>query len=130
MRVTFQVEHTTLAQEVKTQAEAFEFMAECASIFSPEPCGCCKATDTHPTAQKFQGKTFRKFACRKCTATVLLMARNDDGGLFFCRTDRDKNPLPNNGWSVYKREGGSKPAERTAQSEDRDPRDQGSDVPF
>jgi hypothetical protein len=138
MRVTYQIGHATIGQDVKTQAEAFEFMAECLSLFTGEPCGCCGSTETFPQVQKFQGKVFRKFVCKKCTASVLLLARNDDGGLFFCRTDKEKHLLPNNGWSVYVRQGGSGGGASTrsyrSQAEDAHPRDAGGDgdgdVPF
>lgn len=131
MRVTFQVGPTTIGQEVKTLAEAFEFMGSVAEIFS-EPCGMCGSKDVEPTVQKLVDKTFRKLRCKACTATVLLFSR-DDGGMWIVRTNKNKQPVGKKGWSIYKKEGQS----RTSQAEDRHPQDEpGSngnpdgDVPF
>lgn len=131
MRVTFQVGTLTIGQEVKTVAEAFEFGASVVELFG-EPCGCCKSKDVEPTVQKFGDKVFRKLRCRSCTATLLLFARRDDGGMFPARQDKDKKTLPNRGWSIYKKDGSAP----TSQAQDTDPRDQpgdgseGGEVPF
>lgn len=132
MRVTLQVGNTTIGQEVKTQAEAFEFMASVAEIFG-EPCGMCGSKDVEPVVQKFNDKVFKKLRCRACTATVLLFSR-DDGGMWIVRTDKQKQPVGKKGWSIYKKD--DKPAERTSQAEDRHPQDEpgsnddGREVPF
>lgn len=106
MRVTFQVGNITLGHEARSVAEAFEMAAGWAEIFG-EPCGCCKSKDVVPTVQKFKDKTFRKLKCTACTAELLLFGR-DDGGMWAVRTDRDKQKLPNRGWSVFKPAGSSR----------------------
>jgi len=133
VRVTYTLGKMTFAQEVKSEAEAFEFIAGVMAVFNGEPCGCCGSTETFPQVQKGQHGTFRKFSCAKCTATILLPARREDGGLFYSRTDKDRNPLPHKGWSVYKRDGqqrGSQPSRESDLPVNEDSRTEGGEVPF
>ena len=101
MKVTYQHGPCKFEQECKNRKEAFEFISAVGDAFPAEPCGCCGKTNTAPSVRKAGGYTFFQMKCSDCTATLNIIFL-DDGRCFPGRQDKEKNRLPNNGWSIYK----------------------------
>lgn len=120
MKVTYRHGPVSFEKECATRADAFVFIAAIGEAFPAEPCGCCKGTNTAPTCQKWEDKTFRKMKCRDCGAELLLVfwpaSEKGPEKIFPQRQDRDKKPLPNKGWSVYKGKEGEKPQHAASES--------------
>ncbi len=81
--------------------------------------------------RKHDSYTFYEIVCMDCTAQLSFGQHKEGGGLFLKKWDKEKNqPLPNGGWSVYKKDGKDKPAYQS-QAEDKHPKDEtGGEVPF
>lgn len=140
MRATYTHGPVTIAAECDNLTAAFEFVASVADLLS-EKCGLCGSTDTLPSVQTYQGKTFRKLKCLACTATCLIFSSRENGSMWIARKDKNDQVLPTAGWSIYKK---AESGQRTYQSQAQDPhpsdrpaanatgmpQSDGSEVPF
>ena len=107
MRVSVKLmdDHIVLACDVDTMAEAMERIADLGDVFNDECCGVCGSTNTRfQTFNKRDGggKVYKRVCQESGCGAGLMYGCTNDGKLFPSRKDRDKNPLPDNGWNVYK----------------------------
>lgn len=133
MKVRYRFGNVEFEQDVQDRKSAFQFISDISDLFPDEPCGCCKSKNTRPRVRKHDSYTFFEIVCGDCTAQLSFGQNKEGGGLFLKRWDKDtKQPLPNRGWSVYKKEGGGAKG-YTSQAQDTHPADRpgdGSEVPF
>lgn len=118
MKVTYTSGNTVFEKECATRKDAIEFVGSLAEVFTGEKCGCCGGKNTAPGFRKHQESKFYEMRCLDCTATLQIVVM-ENGHMFIGRKDREKQPKPNNGWSVYKAGnqssgGSSAPAEKHA----------------
>lgn len=125
MKVTYRHGNTEFTQECANRKDAFDFIGAISDAFPAEPCGCCGKTNTVPRVRKAGQYTFHEIACADCTATLNIVFL-DDGRVFPGRSNKNKEPLPNKGWSVYKKDGNAAPNENPEPGKQSDR----SDVPF
>lgn len=87
--------------EAKGPRGIFDAIGKLRNVLSPGPCGVCNSQNTFPASKKIKEDVYYEHVCGDCTATrrVVLM---DDGRMFVSLKGKDKQPLPNGGWSVYK----------------------------
>jgi hypothetical protein len=92
----------TVEAEPKSILHAFEVIGQISEFLFPSVCGCCESGKTFPQAKHAQEYTFYQHVCRDCGATFSFGQTKLDGRLFPKLLDRDNNPLPNKGWSIYR----------------------------
>ncbi len=106
MKLTFTSPDGSLRVEAEPKDIRSAFMAcgQIQSLLMAEPCGCCKSKRTHPSSKEVgkgqEKKTIFQWVCADCEATLFIVVM-DNGRMFPSRQDKNKNPLPNRGWSVY-----------------------------
>ncbi len=131
MKVSYHTNGITFEQECTSRTQAFEFISKLREVFTGEKCQCCvraghPGANTRPAVRKSRdgAYTFYEMICDDCTAKLGYFQR--DAMFFPSRQDKDRRPLPDNGWSVYKpnQEGGVQPD--LPVNED----SRGSEVPF
>lgn len=139
MKVRYRMANVEFEHEVSTRKDAFQFVSDMSDLFPDEPCGCCKSKSTRPRVRKHQSYLFYEIVCNDCTAQLSFGQAKEGGGLFLKRWDKEnQRVLPNNGWSVYKKEAGQKPAYSGDRPQGREPdlpvnedsREPGGEVPF
>jgi hypothetical protein len=104
MKLTFRSADGSLTVEAepKTIKDAFEAVGQVNEFLISEPCGCCKSVNTFPRAKHSGDYVFYEWCCRACGAAISFGQAKEGGRLFLKRNDKNKNPLPDKGWSVYK----------------------------
>lgn len=131
MKVRYTMGNIEFEGEMSDRKSAFEFIAQLGELFPDEPCGCCKSKNVRPSVRMHDNYKFFEIACLDCNAKLSYGQKKEGGALFIKRWDSEaKAPLPNRGWSVYRKDGKDKPSYQS-QAEDKHPKDEaGSEVPF
>jgi len=106
MKVIYSLGNVTFEQECENRKKAFEFIGAIGEAFPSEPCGCCKSKNTAPSHKKRGDYVFYEMVCRDCTAALKIVCL-DNGHMFPSRQNKEKQVLPNNGWSIYQKSGSS-----------------------
>jgi hypothetical protein len=88
--------------EVTTGKQAFEFVAAVQELFEEPACGKCKSEILHCVVREIQGNKYFSLSCAQCGAQLDFGQNKDGKGIFVKRYDKDKQPLPNNGWYHWK----------------------------
>jgi hypothetical protein len=122
MRVRYTRGNLQIEFDAEGPRLAFERLAAVQELFCEPDCGCCKSTDLICTTRDWNDSTIYNLKCVACGSQLDVGQRRADDGLFFKRNDKDKRPLPNRGWYVYKKAEAPPPAEQNdaaAEYEDR-----------
>ncbi len=101
MRFKFTSGPMTYEGEVRDQQSVFDAVGKLRGVLIPGPCGVCKSHNTYPASRKIKDNIFYEHVCGDCTATRRIV-KLDDGRMFASEKNKNKQPLPNGGWSVYK----------------------------
>jgi len=100
MKVTYTTANGRISFEVDatTGKQAFEVVAAIQEIFEESACGACKSPSIRFDVREWDGNKYFKMACNACGAQIDFGQHKDGKGLFVKRMDKDKRPLPDNGW--------------------------------
>ncbi len=96
----------TFEFEAGSHKEAITKLAAIQELFEEPTCGCCKSDLIRFDVREFDGNSYYKLVCEKCTAQLDFGQHKVGNGLFCKRYDKEtKSALPNRGWYVYRKTG-------------------------
>ena len=89
--------------EGTTQKDFFQAIADIGEIFTDEPCGVCKSTDTRYRVRNVDSNNFFEKVCNKCFARLAFgQHKKTPGSLFPKRKFEDGSyDVKNQGWSKW-----------------------------
>ncbi len=88
----------------------FEAIAALQELFEEPDCGCCKSKRIVCNVRDSGEYRYYTLRCVDCSAQLDFGQKRDGGSLFIKRSDKDRNPMPNRGWYIYKRDNSNAPA--------------------
>lgn len=120
---------TKFIMEAGSPKEAFSKLALVDSLFTESCCGCCDSKNICFAERKVENGSYLEMRCRDCNAQ-LDYGQNKDGKSIFAKKwdSENKCALPNNGWHVWKKDGGDAP--KKAQKPQTTPEQDANEIPF
>lgn len=130
MKVTYTAGRITFEADLKSRAEAFEWVSKIMEIFTGEPCGLCGCKDTHPTVRHAKGYAFYEMVCEAPSCGAKLGYFKKDDMFFASRQNKERQWLPNKGWSKYVPQGQANGGQHPDLPANESSADTGGEVPF